>query len=64
MSYDNFLQREHTRYFNAGPICRHCGCEEEIHDEITGRCECEDCPGYEARDPRDDENDDPGYYEE
>ena len=73
--YDAFVAREHSRAFNAGPICRHCGCEEEVHcvgckdAHTAGSCkrlclECDRCEGYEARDPRDDENDDPGYYEE
>ena len=67
MSYDNFLQREHTRYFNAGPICTHCHCDEEVHveveysDGIKLECQgdCDGCPGYEPHDPRDDEQDDP-----
>jgi hypothetical protein len=58
MSYDNFVQREHSRAFNAGPICENCWCEEEVHDAI-GLCECGECDGFLAHDPRDDERDEP-----
>ena len=67
---DLHFQRLHSETFNAGSICRHCGHDEEAHPEVEWgddyeyECENCDCLGFEARDPRDDEQDDPGYYED
>ena len=70
--YDAFVAREHSRAFNAGPICRHCHKTEETHAEVEYcdgyhlecDCDCGECTGFEARDSKEDEQDDPGYYEE
>ena len=61
--YDAFVAREHSRAFNAGPICE-CGHAEELHDwdslgAVAWPCtEC-DCQVYEPRDPHEDDRDEP-----